>query len=348
MRSWIRWSVLIALALILGITAPAVHAKSAADDKIIWGGTYELSPGNVLDGNLRVVDGDATIARGARVQGNASVLGGRLRIEGVLEGDLSVIAGTATIDGTVYGDVQVLGGIVNLGPRAVVMGKVQRVGGILNRDPAAQVGQESNLPLRPSRPRPSFVWPRGIHFDASTTHQFSLIHFITDVLLALLQAVLLAMLAGVIFLFPEKFARRTVERLESQPLMVAGLGLIAVALLPVILIIFIATLILIPLAVVVAVVAGVIALYGWLVLGWYVGERLMQALQQAWHPAISAALGTFLLTLLAAGMNIVPCIGWVPGFLAGAMGLGAVSIVLWETWQEQAHPPNKAESTNQP
>ncbi len=351
MRTWLRWSIaLLALMVLLGAVAPAAHARPLEDDKVVFGGTYVLPEGEVLEGNLRVVGGDATVSSGARVTGDVTVLGGELRIEGVVEGNLSVTGGTATVNGTVYGDVQVLGGNINFGPDAVVMGAVHQIGGEVNRDPAAQVNvlpdfpnmpdmpdfpnmPEVPEPPRPPRfvaPHPSFVWPH----TSSPADIF--VHTLWEALLALLRAIAMAVLAGVVFLFPHTFAQRTVALLESTPLLAGGAGLLTLALLPVVLVALVITLVLIPLALVLAVVVGVSALYGWLVLGWYLGERLTQALRQAWHPAVNAALGTFVLTLLAAGMNIVPCIGWVAGFLIGSVGLGAVILALWEAWQQQS------------
>jgi len=60
-------------------------------------------------------------------------------------------------------------------------------------------------------------------------------------------------------------------------------------------------------------------------LGLEVGTRLARLLNRDWALPVNAALGVFILTLVANTIGeIVPCIGWLVPTLLGAVGLGAV------------------------
>ena len=328
-KKWLRWSILAGLLLWMTFATPAAQAKTVQGDKVVIGGAYVLPAGQALEGNLVVVGGEATVEHDARVTGDARVMGGLLRLAGTLEGDLSLTGGKAVVSGEIDGDVKIVGGVLVLGPDAVVKGEVQPIGGEIRRAPQSQAEIAPDDAFEPP-----FVANEMPPFHRTPFH--TALRWVGKAFLALLRAIALAVLAGVVFLLPDGLARDAIAKMEAAPLVTGGLGLLIFALLPVVVVALAITLVLIPLAVVVIVVAAVAVLYGWLALGLYLGEKMLEPLQQSWHPAGAAALGTFVLTLLAALVNVVPCVGWVPGFLAAAWGLGAVSLALWEAWQRQS------------
>ncbi len=321
-------------------TSPA-WARSPQEGKVVWGGEYTLPPGQILQGDLTVIGGKATVAPQAVVTGDAKVIGGTLVMKGAVKGNVTVTGGEAWIDGRVDGDVRLVGGEAHFERNAVVKGKVHVVSGGVQMMPGAQVR------IFMEGPRHAFFWPWQHAFNAQTGAVNFLARWLWRGMLAVLQALALAALAAVVFLFPDTAARRTIQKIEEAPLVAGGVGLLTVALLPIVLLALAITLLLLPLAVVLAIVAGVAALYGWVVLGLLLGERIatvggIGAQGAGWHPALSGAIGTFLLTLLAAFLDFVPCVGWIPGFLAGALGLGAVLLVAWEAWQQQRGKPTGA------
>ncbi len=326
MNRWLRWSILAGLLLWMTFAVPAAQAKTVQGDKVVIGDSYVLPAGQTLEGDLVVIGGEATVEQGARVTGNVRVLGGALVLDGTVEGNFAVTGGQATVDGTIHGNVKVLGGNVSFGEHAVVDGKVYVVSGDVRGKPGAKI--------RIVLAGPNWGWRHTFGpKDASVSF---LVRSVWRGILAFLRAIALAVLAGVVFLFPGGLARDAIAKMESAPLVAGGIGLLIFALLPVVVVALVITIVLIPLAVVVGVVVAVAALYGWLVLGLYLGEKMLAQLHQSWHPAGVAALGTFVLTLLAALVNIVPCVGWIPGFLAAVLGLGAVCLALWGAWQQQS------------
>ncbi len=74
--------------------------------------------------------------------------------------------------------------------------------------------------------------------------------------------------------------------------------------------------------------------FGWIAIGYEVGQRFTKAIHQNWHPAFSAGLGTFALTLVAkvlTGIPVLNCVGWLVPFLLSMAALGAVLMTRFGT-----------------
>jgi len=99
-------------------------AKSGAEDKVRFGGSITVTPGEKI--------GDvACFGCGVKIDGEA--------------GDVAVFGGNASINGKT-GDVAVFGGSVSLGPEADVQGDVAVACGQVHRDPSARVkGEVANM-----------------------------------------------------------------------------------------------------------------------------------------------------------------------------------------------------------
>ncbi len=86
----------------------------------------------------------------------------------------------------------------------------------------------------------------------------------------------------------------------------------------------------IPAAVLVPIALAAAWTLGWIALGWFFGEKILDALkaQESLRvPVIAVAVGTLLLALLSA----VPLIGGLFGLVVGLVGLGAVVLTRFGT-----------------
>ena len=110
---------LLILALLIPNTA---FAAPLEDDKVVFGGTFSLSEGEILDGDLLVFGGDVEIYEGARIKGNVAIVGG-----------------TIWIDGRVDGDVTQVGGSLALGSNSHVFGDIINNGGSVDREEGSQI-----------------------------------------------------------------------------------------------------------------------------------------------------------------------------------------------------------------
>lgn len=302
-------NILFGFSLILALALPAVNASAhpaqqiTTGSKLVVGGVYALNGGETLDGDLLVLGGNASLLSGSTVIGNVAILGGNLQADGNINGDLIALGGLVRMSGStvVAGDVNVFGGDLQGENLATIEGQV-------NSDSAA------SLPLSV---------PGGLRVPIPNID----LHFnpVWDFFWLLFQSFMWAALAVLVVLFAQNPTRRVSQAIASQPLISGGLGLLTVVAAPVLLLIVAITIIGIPLA-----FLGILALiiawaFGTVAIGAEVGERLAKLGRSDWALPVSAALGTFLVTLVVNAVGkVVPCVGWLLPLLVGAVGLGAV------------------------
>jgi hypothetical protein len=148
------------------------------------------------------------------------------------------------------------------------------------------------------------------------------------------QSLGIAILAMLLMLFLAPHADRVAHAIMAQPLTAGGLGLLTVIVAPIAIVVSVITLILIPLAPIIVIALAVAAVFGWIAIGYEVGQRFTKAIHQNWHPAFSAGLGTFVLTLVAkilTGIPVLNCVGWLVPFLLSMAALGAVLMTRFGT-----------------
>ncbi len=300
MKRW--WKAVLIALLALAWANPAL-ADGFQDGQVVFGGSYTLRSGETLNGDLVVFGGNATVEAGATVDGNLAVVGGSAEVYGRVNGDLAVMGGTAF-----------------LGAEAVVEGDAVVMGGVLHRDEGARVlGQQ----VVEGSPTP-FIWP-GLNLPAVASLRVQVTPWWRG-LWMLFRAFMLAALAMLVVLFFEQPTRRVAQTAVRQPVPAGGLGLLLLVLTPGTLLVLAITLILLPAALLLGFALALAALFGWLALGMEVGARLLDAFHVDWPSVAQAGLGTFALSFVTGGLDFIPCVGWIPGFLVLVVGLGAVAL----------------------
>jgi len=303
------------LAMLIFVPLQSAAAKGTAyDGQVIFGQSYTLKSGETLKGDLLVFGGAATIEKGATVNGNTVLFGG-----------------TLVVNGEVTGDVAVTGGSITIGSSAHILGNLTTVGASLDRADGSQIdGQVYNTATSwaangssGQNPVPPVVNP--------TTPVMPHINLNFDPFLSLAnafgQALGLAVLAMLVMLFLAPHADRVAHAVIAQPLIAGGLGLLTIIVAPFALVLMAITLILIPVDVAVVIALIVAGLFGWIAIGYEIGQRFTMVIHQEWHPAFSAGLGVFALTLVSNALTSIPvlnCVGWLGPLLIGLAGLGAV------------------------
>ena len=287
-------------------------------DEIVLGGTFRLEDGETLDGNLLVLGGSAALDSGSRVAGDVFVAGGSL-----------------SVNGEVGGNVMTAGGSTRLESSALVRGDVSVVGGSLRRDPGAVIeGEVNDQPPVPYQ----FIVPGELGLDGPDIQMGvnpvwrGLMAFVWTVF----RAFLWAGAAVLVVMFLPDHTRRVADAAVGQPLLAGGLGLVTVAAAPIVLIVLAITILLLPVSFAVLVVLAVLWAFGLIAIGTEVGRRLTAAAGQDWPPAVYAAIGMLVLTLLLNFFRYILCVGWLPAALVGVLGLGAV---LLTRLGAQVYPP---------
>lgn len=330
MKTYWKIPLLALLTLVASIfPSRAVAASSGVfDGQVIFGQSFTLKSGETLSGDLAVIGGSVIIEQGAKVEGNIAVIGGTLHL-----------------DGEVNGDVAVVGGIANLGATAYVGGNVAVVGGSLQRAEGARVagnilgtvmsgaGWDGEITM-PAIPPPVMPTPPKSPVLPSIIGNIPKIYFDfwQGVPEAFAQAVGLALLAMLLMLFLAQPAERVSRTLISHPILTGSVGLLSIIVLPLLMLIMAMTILLIPAVPLVALTLVAALLFGWIALGYEIGQRIARAFKGDWHPSFAAGLGTFLLTVSAFALTNIPglkCIGWlIPALLASA-ALGSIVLTLF-------------------
>lgn len=273
-------------------------------------------------------------------------IGGSVTIDAdeSVRGDVVVIGGAATINGEVDGEVVVVGGSANFGPRADVRGDVTIVGGGLSRDPAAilrgsvqEVGF-GGFPLGGEWTRAAtWNWMHGIYPVARLTG-------------TLARVGLLVLLTALVLFVARQPVEQIAERVAADPVKSWFVGFLAEMLfIPVLVmtaIVLVITVIGIPLLVLlpVAVVAALVAmLVGFTAVAYQIGRLLQDrfdALRSS--PYIATFAGILLIVspaLLARLVGLtgdlwfmvwpIAAVGFLLEYMAWTAGLGAAALVRW-------------------
>ncbi len=319
-------SLLLVLSFLLPTQVVAARGLDDGPGPVIFGGSYTVKSGDTVDGDVVVFGGVVLIEEGATVNGSVVVFGG-----------------TLTVNGVVNGDVVLVGGAGALGGKSVIDGSLSLVGATLARADGAQVSGEvtykdpgdmrddptlPDLPGVPNIPGFEKVSP----FDNMNPLWVGLSIFG--------RALAMALLALLVGLFLEDPTRRVGESIAAQPAIAGGLGFLTIILAPAILLILAITLILAPVALLAVLVLLVALLYGWIALGFEVGLRFTKMIHQEWALPLTAAFGTWLLTIISASINLMPCVGWLAPFILTTLAIGGV--VMSRFGQRVALPPAPA------
>lgn len=330
--------VLLTLALLPLQTAQAQGlALPDRDGGVIIGSSYVLKDGETLTGGMVVIGGSALLEAGSIFYGDLVVIGGSSTIEegAQVNGAVVTIGGSLTIDTEVKGDVVSIGGPTLLEKNTHIRGDLVTIGGPVQKTEGAQVdGELIDNPTPPTRPgRPE------VNIPAIDTPRFDIdVNPFWEAFWLFARSIGYGLLAMLIVLFLPQHTRRVSEAAVRQPLMAGGMGILSYILFVVVIValalfsVLIITLILtIPLIVVVSLMLGAAMAFGWIALGTEIGVRLIGLFNREVPLPVSAALGTFLMTLVADGVGFVPCVGWIVPFVLTVLGVGAVAMTRFGT-----------------
>ncbi len=277
-----------------------ITAYAASPNAVVIGNNYTLESGETLNDDLLILGGNVYLMNGSTVNGNIVLFGGSIDAAG-----------------TVNGEIVVFGGTVNLANTFVLHGDLITAGTSVNRDPTAQIfGQTIS-----GEDNPSIILPSGFHLPDFTSN-FNPLFRVGGFFVRLF---LWALVAMIVAMFVPNYLTRTSQTGLTQPFISGGLGCLTVIIAPIVLIFMAITICLMPVALIGALLMIIAWAFGLLAMGLELGKRISAMFKQDWHPAITAGLGTLVLMVVLNGLEtFIPCIGWIPKFLVGLVGLGAV------------------------
>jgi cytoskeletal protein CcmA (bactofilin family) len=329
-------NVTLLLILLLTLATPAfAQGGPRQPGQVIFGSNRHLEPGDVIEGDLVIFGGNLRMADGSRIEGDAVVFGGTVDINGEIVGDLAVIGGTARLGETarVEGDVAAIGGQVSVDEQAYVRGEVIQT----NEFDLGQIYAPFISGAVPPAPR----FEESPRFD----EPFKLFsRIVTGSVKGLVMALVIAGIGLLVVLFLPGHTNTVGQTVREMTPTSFGVGLLTLIVGITAMILLFITCCLIPVGLLLALALVLATLYGWIVVGYLLGVRILRAIQnENSEPTVttSALVGIFLITLIQQGLmalSNIPCLGfffWLMGaalwLFVASTGLGAVVLTRFGT-----------------
>jgi hypothetical protein len=355
---------LLSLILLLTFTTPAL-AQGPDGAQVVFGSNFVVESEQTLNRDLVVFGGNVTIEESSRVEGDVVVFGGNVQIDGLVDGDIGLIGGNITLSETavIEGDIGLVGGSPHIEDGAEIRGDIQsltnfgydydhRRGDDDDDDdegnpmvspvppvaPDAPVAPER--PEAPERPRP----PRDYYRSDGPSFFGWIGQIVGDIVGTIFSLIILGIITWLVTAFlPEQMANVRDVVLKSTA---SSFGVGLITLLAAIVAVPLAFLLVVTICLALAPIAaylvlGAAALFGWIVIGQIIGERLLAAADRPNTSFVfSSIVGVAVLTVVAKMpvISAIPCIGFlfgligsVVGIVAGLTGLGAVLLTRFGT-----------------
>jgi hypothetical protein len=302
------------------------------EDVTVSGGNAEID--GVIDGDLAVLGG--TVDVNGTIDGDVAVFGGNLEIIGTIAGDAAVFGGNTQNRGIIENDLMVIGGTVVLDSGSVVQGNINMVGGTVDRDEYAEVlGEIESVEIEALEkilPRISkvFRFPRMIPGGPRV--------FPRVISIGMLVVVYVFNLL-ILLIFPRAIDR-VADRIEKSVWASVGLGLAMEILFIPLIVLFAVSIIGIPLMLLLPFAVLLAILFGFSSLAFVIGQRVSKGFN--WK--IENRVGLFSLGWLS--VMIIPIISIIIGppivvigivimYVALTIGLGAVIYALIKRKEKQ-------------
>lgn len=301
------------LAIIAGSADILEHVTG---DVRVLGGQVTIS--GSVGGDVVLVGGSIHILPGAAVSGDLIVAGGEIVIEGAVNGSVRLYGSTVTVDNIVGGPVSIRAGErVTFGEHAVVPGPLTYAApSEATVDPGAKLGD--NVTFKELDISARSLGPNGLAALLAAAAGFILI---TKLLVTIVTAVAL------VLVFPG-FSHEIVEGTFKNFWISLGIGFAAMVIAPVAIVLlavtivgFLAAVILGITFVLMTLIAGI---YGGIVFGALLAKRIRRRAEYgiSWKWAL---LGSFALALA----SLVPFVGWLFVFVFYLAALGAIAMSIY-------------------
>ena len=296
---------------------------TVGQDLYAAGGSVALS--SQVAGNARIAGGQVTISHRGGIAGKATIAAASVQMTGRVGRYLAVYAESARIEGEVGGDLRIVARSVEIGPEAKIGGRlIYRSPQLAKINPTAVIaGGVTHLEMD---------WPRDRLDSVARVAMW----------VSLVLLVLSLLLVGAIMLlaFPV-FSADAAQTVRSDPWKSLGLGFSLLLCLPAAAVLFMITVIGIPLGMALLLFYPVMLLLGYITGALFLGDRVTAWLAKrrglvpkpGWR---YLALAASLFALLIA--YEIPYVGWVLDFLLLLFGVGAFWICAFRRYACKGSP----------
>lgn len=316
-----------------------VSINNSNDSMEVFGGDYKLKSNEVLKGDLLLVNSTGVLEEGSIVNGDVVVIGGTIHIYGNVKGNLLIFGGETTteesstinsdvsltggsllVGGNILGDISSIGGVISFSDTAVVKGNITSFAGSIDRTNLADlqgriIGTATDRLWQEDDPS---SLPVNIFTDLESTLKIPF-----KIFLILLWSGLGALM---VLIFPNAL-QRVSKAIIDQPLACTGIGLFTI-------IIGVAaslTILLLPIICLFSPIFISVLIFGKIGLGLAVGKKIEPSFSSPISPAIIAGIGILLIELVSLLLDLIPCVGWIGGFVLSIIGIGAAVVTVFGT-----------------
>jgi cytoskeletal protein CcmA (bactofilin family) len=276
-----------------------------AQDVRVLGGQVSLS--GKVGRNLAVLGGNVELTPAAIITGSLVAAGGNVHLAAPLGGSARIAAGSLIISHRVGGDVEAAVGSLRIGSKAEIKGGVDYISQHeASVDPGARI--EGALRRRPpaALPRPSPAKILAVLAGVSLIVMAG--SFVSTLILGLLS----------MRFFPS-YHQAAVRTLRDRPWSALGIGFVAAVITPVVCLALFATVLGIPLALILGAAYLIVLYWGRIFAVHRLGDAICRLFRATPRPPWVFVLGLVAYYLLA----LIPVIGWMLMLLAVLSGLGA-------------------------
>jgi hypothetical protein len=291
------------------------------DDIIV--GNYTLESGDSTEGDVVTFGGNIVIEENSTIFGSLASIGGTVDFNGELTGDFVCIGGECNIGdaANIGGSLVVVGSSLDLSSEAVIIGEHIFVGNDSIDIPPIEftTGEMPEVPNVPPAPENYYNQDFGIDNNPG-------LNFLQDLFskaFMILAVSALALLVGLLF---PKHLKKTSATIVNEPVKSAVLGLLTITAGPIALAVIALTIILIPVSLIGFFTLFVLVFYGWVAVGYILGERIAKGMNAQWDIIITTGIGTLALSTMAALIAMIPCVGFLIYPIVFFIGLGGVFI----------------------
>lgn len=274
----------------------------------VAGGNLNIS--GTVGKNITTAGGTIIISDQAKLGGSGVLMGGNISLLSPISKGLTIGGGQVNIANQVGGDINAGVGKLTLSPLAKVNGNL-----IYWSEDVADISSQASVSGQITQNIP----PKTSHQYKETSQKssaggaifFKIFSFITALVMGLL----------LLWLVPS-FVESTTLTIYKSPLLSFGIGFLAVALTPFIVILLLITLVGIPF---IFVWLFVLVFSLWMAkvfISVAVGLWIVRVFRQKTSIYLAFSSGLVIYYLL----SMIPVIGWIVGFISGMIGLGALMI----------------------
>lgn len=301
-----------------GVLAGAtVDIKAAiGQDLRVAGGRVNLDAG--IGGDLLTTGGTVRVAKSSAVSGSTLIAGGKVIIDGRLAHGAKIYAREISISGQIAGDTRLYGQQVALAPGARIEGDL--IYASTSPLPPEQLARVAGKVVREETPE---GWKTASDRSAQSATWFRPVFFLSMLVCgSLLFVVFPGAVAG---------ARQTIKHFPLRSLLI---GLALLFTLPPVAILFMITVIGLPIGLALMALYPLLLLLGYLATAFFIGRATANAMKQpadfTFGKQIAFLAGAL---LILAVVSMIPVLGGLLMFLALVIGVGGWAVWLYQRYR---------------